>query len=551
MDKRKSNISQALPLGTILHGKYQYVVKSILGQGGFGITYLAAGKIKVDNIEVEALFAIKELFFSSMNIREGKNVITPINSNVLEVKESINSFLQEAKRLKGRKHPNIVRVNESFEENNTAYYVMEYIKGRNLRDYAKGSLSETDALLIIKEIAAAVGYLHEGRITHLDIKPDNILIKDEGSPILIDFGLAKHYDSKGRPTSTIKTLGCSDGYSPLEQYAGITSFTPEADIYALSATLFYMLTGRDPRKASLISSQEIIEGLKGLASPAVCSAMVHALEVKKEDRTHSVSVFIKEIEEGYHPEVVNPHMDIERRTKQIKNIPQTPPFVRWNSLVDSCKGLVNTIVSFIKGNIKTISTIFLGAMCLVGALYYLPILLTNWRNRQQSYLNNPQEILTDTNTSIVDVKEEPNKEIVDVARDEVYNKLLTSARNYVRKNRLQEAKREVDSIISLNPSYQDSAEVIDLNKQIRKLTEEQRIKAEKERQKKDQEERERKRKEQENEALKKGQEAYQEWSDSGHKNVAKGREAKSWLLKADQNNSKVKYFLERLEEKGI
>ena len=285
-----------LPKGTVLrNGKRPYVIQSVLGQGSFGITYLVTADVYVDNIAFKTSFAIKECFESSKNMRQGRDVVTSNPNNYQEVKDSMESFLKEARRLNGRKHPNIVRVNESFRENGTAYYVMEYVKGRSLRDYAKGRLKESEALRIIKAVSSAVSYLHEDRITHLDIKPDNILLKDDGTPVLIDFGLAKGYDSAGRPTRTNKSAGYSDGYAPMEQYLGIKAFTPQADVYALAATLLYMLTGRDPRMASEISKEYIIESLKGIASPKVCSAILHGMEALKVNRTHTVNEFVQEL----------------------------------------------------------------------------------------------------------------------------------------------------------------------------------------------------------------------------------------------------------------
>ena len=113
-------------------------------------------------------------------------------------------------------HNGLVRVNESFRANGTAYYVMEYIKGQSLRDYVKhspqGRLSEADALQLFHPIAKTIGYLHDNMVTHLDIKPDNILIRENGEPVIIDFGLSKHYSAKGTPTSTIKAAGYTPSF---------------------------------------------------------------------------------------------------------------------------------------------------------------------------------------------------------------------------------------------------------------------------------------------------------------------------------------------------
>ena len=294
-----------LPVGAVLDsGQQRYRIVKVLGQGGFGITYQAVAKIKVGNVTIDGFFAIKEHFLSSFCGRQGASVTIPNPSNVQEVNDSLNSFLTEAERLNrlSLEHDGLVKVNESFQANGTAYYVMEYIGGENLRQYVKrqpaGRLSEAEALPIIRQVAEAVSYLHENQVTHLDIKPDNILLRDDGTPVLIDFGLAKHYDKKGKATSTLKVAGCSDGYSPLEQYAGIDHFSPQADVYALAATLLYMLTGKDPRKASEISREQIEQSLPSDVSVATQAAIVHAMQMVTANRTASVSQFSSDLLSG-------------------------------------------------------------------------------------------------------------------------------------------------------------------------------------------------------------------------------------------------------------
>ncbi len=286
---------ESLPIGTILDsGVRNYEIKSVLGKGGFGITYLATSTIYVDNIPVVAQFAIKEHYISSMNERQGASVSISNVNNTEEIKESIDSFLVEAKRLNklSLNHNGLVRVNESFRANGTAYYVMEYIKGQSLRDYVKhspqGKLGEAEALLLFRPIAETIGYLHDNMVTHLDIKPDNILIRENGEPVVIDFGLSKHYSAKGTPTSTIKATGCSAGYSPIEQYVGINTFTPEADVYALGATLLYMLTGKDPVLSSEMSAGIIQRSLPEDVSEETMKVITQTMEKLKEVRIKRV-----------------------------------------------------------------------------------------------------------------------------------------------------------------------------------------------------------------------------------------------------------------------
>lgn len=154
-----------------------------------------------------------------------------------------------------------------------------------MRAYVKknGKLGEEEMLELMRPIIDAVEFLHKHRMTHLDIKPDNIMLATgEDSrvrPTLIDFGLSKHYGKDGKPTSTINTLGCSDGYAPIEQYGGITTFSPSADVYALGATMLFCLTGKDPKKATEFRGVEKASLLDSLSlSEDVCNMLKNALQ---------------------------------------------------------------------------------------------------------------------------------------------------------------------------------------------------------------------------------------------------------------------------------
>lgn len=294
-----SSKSHALPEGTeIDSGKHRYRIVGVLGAGGFGITYKASTPLRVSNVVLTGFFAIKEHFVSSDCERDATTSRVLCSNPARErVENSRKDFISEARRLHrvGIDHPNIVRVNEVFEANDTAYYVMEYLHGESLRSYVRshGPLSEDEMLAIMQPVIDAVGCLHSARMTHLDVKPDNIMLAaDENGhirPVLIDFGLSKHYDSNGRPTSTINTLGCSDGYAPVEQYTGITTFSPTADIYALGATMLFCLTGRDPKKSSEIRPGEINATLDSLnVSDHAREIISRAMTTSQFDRTQSI-----------------------------------------------------------------------------------------------------------------------------------------------------------------------------------------------------------------------------------------------------------------------
>lgn len=249
----------ALAAGTVLEGRQRYTIERVLGAGGFGITYLAVTDIGTDGEHIEARVAIKEHFVDGHNERAADDigVVAPGTSfSRTLVADSLHAFLHEARRLQtiGSGHPSIVKVNEVFEANGTGYYVMEYIEGSSLWDAVAGrGMAEADVLTVMRPIVGAVAYLHLHRLTHLDIKPQNIMLDTEGGrlrPVLIDFGLCKHYDADGRATSRLDTHATSEGYSPVEQYSGLTTFTPAADVYALGATMIACITGQRPPKST-------------------------------------------------------------------------------------------------------------------------------------------------------------------------------------------------------------------------------------------------------------------------------------------------------------
>ena len=291
----------ALKSGYELHnGSYCYVIDSVLGKGGFGITYKAYSASADD--DHKRYFAVKEFFVEDWCERnEHTGHIASTNPTRDKFENGKRDFFSEAKRLSQVSHSNIVKVYDVFEENNTVYYVMEYLEGESLDACLKanGALAETQALALMKPIFDAVEVLHANNMTHLDIKPANIMLKnvDGGAPlaVLIDFGLAKHYDTEGNPTTTLRQSGYSDGYSPIEQYSGIATFSPQSDVYALAATLFHCLTGHRPSKSTELTEQELEEQLSASVSGNVKDAIVKAMRMGKNARTQSVAIFIDEL----------------------------------------------------------------------------------------------------------------------------------------------------------------------------------------------------------------------------------------------------------------
>ncbi len=309
---------QALRVNSTLQGgKYRIIEK--LGQGGFGITYLAEDTL------LEGKVAIKEFFFKGYCDRDDSTsrVTIPTTGNREIVERFKQKFIKEARTIFSLNHPNIVRILGVFEENGTAYYVMDYIEGESLDDMVKrrGAIPESEALGYVKDAASALGYIHSKNINHLDIKPGNLMKrKEDGSIIVIDFGVAKQYDLATSQGTTTTPVGISHGYSPLEQYSenGVQTFSPQSDVYALAATLFKLLTGNTPPEAIEILSEglPVAELLEKHISRPVISAIAMAMKGRHE-RTQSVAEFISNLS-GDDTVVIPDPAESERKRKEAE-----------------------------------------------------------------------------------------------------------------------------------------------------------------------------------------------------------------------------------------
>ena len=292
-NRNNKHMAQELNVGSYLqNGKYRII--GMLGQGGFGITYLAVQS------GLERKVAIKEFFMKDLCNRDGStsHVTLGTEGSRETVARFREKFLKEARNIARLNHPHIVRIHDIFEENGTAYYVMEYAEGGSLADLvkSKGCLSESEATSYILQIAEALAYIHSKKINHLDVKPANILLNELNEAILIDFGLSKQYDAlTGGQTSTTP-VGISEGYAPMEQYkqGGVSEFSPETDIYALGATFFKLLTGKTPPSASDVFEDGVpVDELKarGVSQEAIW-VIKNAMEPKKKDRMKDVRLFL-------------------------------------------------------------------------------------------------------------------------------------------------------------------------------------------------------------------------------------------------------------------
>src|SRR5215213_9913139 len=259
--------SGALPPGTRLQGGV-YTVGRVLGQGGFGITYLGG------DIRARRPVAIKELFPYG-STRRGTNVHPFGGMPASEYASARARFLDEARILARFDHPGIVDVYGTFEENDTAYMVMELLRGKTLGQLVeeRGPLTEAEAIDYIRRVGEALAVVHEASLLHRDLKPDNIMLTGDGEVVLIDFGTARAFAAgkTGRMTTMV-----TPGYAPVEQYSQAVHFGPFTDVYALGATLYHMLTGQMPASATdrasgveLVSPDRLNPAISEVTSDAI------------------------------------------------------------------------------------------------------------------------------------------------------------------------------------------------------------------------------------------------------------------------------------------
>ena len=293
---------KALLPGTVLRGKKNsYRIDRVLGQGTFGITYLAYTTVTVEGdlgkLQTEIQVAVKEFFMSDINGREGSSVTTGGSGELFD--RYRHKFAREASNLAKLKHCGIVKVIETFEANGTSYYAMEYCGGGSLDALIanRGGLPEGDALRYFGQIAEALSYMHSQRMLHLDLKPGNVMLRTDGEAVLIDFGLSKQFNDKGEPESSTTIGGGTPGYAPIEQAnyredsGGKLPVT--MDVYALGGTLYKMLTGERPPVASDVMNNELPEQpLRDHGvSDDVIAAIHRAMQPKSRDRYQTVAAF--------------------------------------------------------------------------------------------------------------------------------------------------------------------------------------------------------------------------------------------------------------------
>lgn len=293
--------STQLQPGTVIHGTHNdYRIERVLGQGSFGITYVANVRLKgrLGAIESTAMVAIKEFFLRDVSSRNGLRVFSVSDSTLCS--DYRRDFLREAQNLSRLDNDHIVKVLETIEENDTVYYVMEYLSGGNLDQHilSHGKLSCREALDIAIQIGEALKCMHAQHMLHLDLKPLNVMRGEDGHIVLIDFGLSKCFGADGQPESSTRIGQGTTGYAPIEQHSfkKADGFMPTLDIYALGATLFKMLTGSVPPEASVVLNEGLpVDELSSAGvPPAVIALVERAMQPLRRMRHQTVGEFVDE-----------------------------------------------------------------------------------------------------------------------------------------------------------------------------------------------------------------------------------------------------------------
>lgn len=286
--------------GTPLAGG-KYIIENKIGEGGFGITYKAV------QTGLYRPVCIKEYFLAGRCVRNTQAKTVQLQGISQEKYEKFRqAFVKEAQTVATLRHPNIVEVIDIFDENNTSYMVMSFIEGRTLQSIVdtKGPLSYPDAVNYMAQISNAVEYIHKHNILHRDIKPENIMVTADYKAILIDFGSAREFE---QDKTQMHTSMLTHGYAPPEQYTANSRKGSYTDIYALGATLYFILTGRVPLEAAARLTEQLVEPkqLNLSIPPEANQTIMKAMNLKTEDRYQQVQDFMDDLKNVRHgaPEI--------------------------------------------------------------------------------------------------------------------------------------------------------------------------------------------------------------------------------------------------------
>ena len=299
------------PNTTLQGGKYR--IERVLGQGGFGNTYVGY------NTEFEETVAIKEFFMKGVTERDETTSVVSVSNadNVQQFEEQREKFKKEARRLRKLKNEHIVKVHDLFEENGTAYYEMDYIDGESLAEKMKKTgqpFTEAEVRSILSQILEALKEVHQNEIWHLDLKPGNIMVDKQGNAYLIDFGASKQIRANGSMT-TSTALCYTPGYAPNEQIGQMYDrFGPWTDIYALGATIYNLLTNKKPPMAiDIEEDEEDAFDFPNTVSDGMRKMIVWMMQPKRKARPQSVEEILQKLSAA---EVKQEKPQIEQNTEE-------------------------------------------------------------------------------------------------------------------------------------------------------------------------------------------------------------------------------------------
>ncbi len=320
----QNNEPHQLPVGTILAGKYQ--VGRVLGQGGFGITYLGW------DLNLDIRVCIKEFFpASAVNRDHSRTSAVTCNTTHLEAgyASSRERFLREAKSMaKFRDVPQIVSIFDFFQANNTAYMVMQYIEGIDLAKYVRkrgGRIAMDETLRILKPVMEALSLVHKAGLIHRDIAPDNIMLHPRDGAKLMDFGAVRQVDNPdadGELTRSTEAI-LKNGFAPMEQYQSRGSLGPWTDVYALSATIYYCVTGRIPTEALTRMIEEMPldwSGAEGITQRQI-EVLEQGMAIRAKNRIQSVEELMAALYAPGKPEPQPAPKPLPKRGPELKHDP--------------------------------------------------------------------------------------------------------------------------------------------------------------------------------------------------------------------------------------
>ena len=440
-----------------------YHIIKILGQGGFGITYLA------HDTNLDQQVAIKEYLPTDLAVRENDVSVHPVSEGHRESYQwGLDRFISEARTLAKFKHHNIVRVLSVFTENNTAYMVMEYEHGEPMDALLKNrkTIEEEKLKSILMPIMDGLEEVHNAGFIHRDIKPPNIYIRTDGSPVLLDFGSARQ--SLGIQTKTLTTM-VSPGYAPFEQYTSKSDKQgPWTDIYGLGATLYRAVTGIGPTDA-MDRSEALLHTSKDVYIPAskiaqenysttFLAAIDHALLFKIDDRPQSIGDWRMELDGG----IVNANLPVDSEAETVAIIPTTDQATEEVCKEETEKEKNERKPGSLLGKLIKWTAILFGILLLL-AIYtgkdkQKRVVEPESKSNQSGILEEP--LISDVPPEVIDDAAEiiPESQIID--------ELLKGARTNISERRLtsplgNNAYEKYKSVLNLDPDNPEALNGLD------------------------------------------------------------------------------------------